>query len=711
MKIKHAIKITLVCVLLFHPISFSETNKANFQAFIKSLGQGCFIKDVFDTIQKENEGSSADRNLRKAQIGSSNTIWVLGNCYEGTGTNVPIDTGSMVFFVLSTSTNDYPAQYRNWNAMGNGAMVSKGGKVLGAITVSQKGQYYILINPYKSAKYAMQWWDGKQITEQPVPVDLTTDTIHNDFHLNPECSFSSKIPCFTDSNTESTRPVIDFGLIDNDGLYIFPPVAVDPSYPFVAFANVPTGTYYLRHGSDAYGNCFYNNTNQIGNATGISFSQFGTRLDTVSWILTEKPITSNAPMADVTVKYVDSLGTDYNSLLYYNSSRYFSYFSTSNDTFTTKVFAGKGFFLSRVIGAQTASNMRVYYYPGTFFRAEAETLSVKQGDHPAYSLHFPLKNIFLSYSIPVFSDSQLSFNPILSNYKQMNSLGASPNIASSNTVRIAVKPGLYSLQNVPTTDGYKYAEGWSSKKIDSINVDTLNGPKYLPAIQSTWNTHSIEGTSTCNQNPIFVCFDSLGFPVSFTKIDIYKFFRQKIGPRARFFYFDMVAEKPYSVSFYLNFLNPGKYAVAKVEPPDSVIGDFSVSWYGGPTQKLGITMIDDIAGIKLPSQITWVTVDSNNTITKLQDWSTARQQRLLNPAILTKYTDFQVLPNGVIKIYQQSRDCRVRFRIFNLNGRLLGVLNVKKNDAFILDKKYMNQPLFIEMDNGRKVIKKALICR
>lgn len=62
----------------------------------------------------------------------------------------------------------------------------------------------------------------------------------------------------------------------------------------------------------------------------------------------------------------------------------------------------------------------------------------------------------------------------------------------------------------------------------------------------------------------------------------------------------MITEKPYTITYSLNFLSPGKYAIVKVEPVDSNIGPASVSWYGGTEYKSTFVDFDDISLLKIP---------------------------------------------------------------------------------------------------------------
>ena len=318
---------------------------------------------------------------------------------------------------------------------------------------------------------------------------------------------------------------------------------------------------------------------------------------------------------------------------------------------------------------------------------------------------------YISGCLPQFTGNQnLTFEPILTERGKKTSLGASPIVLSSGCFNIAADTGVYSLWNVPLTYGCIRTEGWGAFGIDSLKVAGTSGIR-LNNLTSPWNKYSIEGNVSCRQAPILGCFDSTGRLVSITAVDIYNFFKSKTGPRSRFFEFFNINEKPYTLSYCINFLSAGKYAIVKAEALDTIPGQYRISWYGGPENIQSFIAADDMTLLKIPSQVTWVKVDSINSLMTLSNW-TGIENRM--PSLRQNNKNeclYRSLHGGKIVFSFSRPQTKAIVKVLSLNGKVLDSYTVKDGFPISLNNNLLNKMVVFEVDYGNKFIMKTIVCK
>lgn len=693
----------LFVVQLFFPHSaFSSPDNTQPGKSSASWENVLFMRNIFDSIQALYNRRDLPKKSGLAHSSSDSTkraTRVIGKCYLGPGTDHPLDSGSVHFSIRQAQQiNENEPTY--WNEPNlTGGLIKKAGDFTCSFNIAQNVQQHILVI---SHGYGIQWWDGASVFEQPTPVSFTTDTVYHDFHFEPRCSLYCKI----------SKPVdiSGAGLVDPTGLYILPPstpLGIYTLIDHISLNDIPVGNYYLKQYGDDYLNMFYPNASSKSSAPIVAFSISGTIKDTLIWTMIEKIYNPPDPITGtLLIKVADSI--EFLEIVKINIDRGRSTYDGRSvvDTISFNFTVGERNFLGRYL------DHAIFWYPGTFFRAQAETLSLNPNENRTIVLPATIRRRMYG-QFPKFKDKKLSFEPILSLQGQQKSLGASFLVDSLGAFNVAAPADTYSLWNVPRTEGYKRTEGWGAFKVDSI-IMTSSGMVYgknLLYLTAPWNTHSIEGTVTCRKNPLIACFDTFGRPVSATKIYIKENIREKTYPRGRFFLFDLIDEKPYTVSYSLNFLAPGKYAIVKVEPPDSDIGLTSIRWYGGTEYKTTFIAFDDISLLKIPNNATWVTVDSNTTVVTLGSWTNTLPRSDIHQLAQQNDLQFRALPGGKIAIQFQNSKSAALVRILSMDGKILGNFKMESGAALTLGRNYLNKPLIFEIDNGRKILKKTIMCR
>jgi hypothetical protein len=630
------------------------------------------------------------------------SITILGKCYLGPDTTRPLDSGAVEFSARSVqATNSYPywqdAGYLGSNAERN---IQKGGDLVGHISNVVAGDNYVLVIPHG---FALQWWDGTNPSEQPSPVSLTTDTVHCDFHFSPGCSLLCTMT--------PSMWVTGVGLVDTAGLYFFPPTPpFDEWVQMDAYSvgGIPIGTYYLTQDSTDYVNVFYPDAGTKNSAAPIRFTIPGTKFDTLTWSLQYRQQASDStPSGTLDLRQPDTSKGDLSVVLWNLDLRRLSWSETSADSLDYTIGSGQEVFAGRLYNGNS-----FFWYPGTFLRSQAETLSVPANANRQIVMPIPSRSQGISGRMPLYSSASFSYTPVLTSRGQVQSLGASANTDTSGGFFIMADKGSYSLWMLPTAQGNTQTAGWGAFGVDSVSVTQLSGT-VLSGLKAPWNTHSIEGAISCRKAPLVACFDTNGRAVSATQSSANDYYLSKIGPRARFFYFDLIAEKPYNALFCLNFLSPGRYAVVKIEQPDSIAGLASVSWYGGPEFKWRFVSLDDVTLLKMPGNISWVTVDSSTSVVSLPSWTTATQKQPISRVVPRNNVEFHVMADGRIVFEAQSNSHVTMLRIFAMDGRLLDSYQIMLNGqtTLTLGRKFFNKPLILEVGYDHGIMRKALFCK
>jgi hypothetical protein len=588
------------CAIVFSMLVLAGISASAEPARTGSFGP--WEKNLANLRNQYGLSKEAVANTSQAQV----ALVLTGYCYQGAGTTTPIDTGSFKFCMQAVNS-DGSIACSNWNQVYYTGSVSTGGKISSFNYVSI-GTYYIVLN---FPPFALQWWDGKNISEQPVPVTISHDTMAVEFHFVMGCSISGKI-----RNSDNSRFPGDLRLMDTTGLEIFR-VYPDTAGNFL-FTGVPVGTYYLYCYYGTYVNPYYPDAQYANTAQKLIFTTPGASIAGLSWRVQPKTVIShNSQTGKLLLSNPDSSGTGI-AVTYANvEGRNFHYMSTSSDTVSTYAPSNEKYFVARLLNWSDPSLISLSYYPGSFLRSLADTIQLQT--YQIVNLPLPIaRGGKLSCQLPAFSDSALFFEPMFITNNIYQSLGAEPNLQSGRLVMYAPADS-YSLWCVPMTQGHKQAQGWQAFKKDSV-VITNDKTTVLSNFPAKSASASVEGTTVSTQDPLLACFDTLGHCASMTVLPQYRYFEQQTGNRWKSFYFSMIYSPPYQMVFDVNFLPPGRYALVKVEPPDSLPGQHTVRWYGGLSYAKTIFEFDDVASLTVPQNVTWLTISNAGQVLQVGQW-------------------------------------------------------------------------------------------
>jgi hypothetical protein len=653
--------------------------------------------------------------LKKKVSSPTMNVTIIGKCFLGSDTLHPIDTGAVKMLPVSTSAqNSKIYTWNDWSILSvPSGTISQGGKFLGKINSIQPGSYYILLMP---SDYAMQWWDGKNVTEQPTAVYLTSDTISCEFHFIPSCTLICKtVDAVTDS---ALCPQI--GITDMSGFFVLPIVDCGLSYTtngVHVLTHIPVGEYYLTvyQGILDYENYLYPNAKYPAAATKLSFSTPGSRTDTLIWRLSKLPV-KNIVWDSIIVTSTDTSQNGISAEVLYAKRRQNTLFSSGEVTEQLRVEPDQKFFLGQRRGANFTGS--TFWLPGTFFRSKADTMFVNQSQNHSFVFPKPSSKYIMQSSFPDFTDKRFQFVPIFTNRGSTKSLGAQVNNDTTTEFSMPADSGTYSFNAIPATVGYFQAEGWGAVGIDSVFIgynphyNMQDQTIFFPKMQTTLNTHSISGTAQCNSDPLFACFDSLGRVVSLTYINGNSYFKDLGGAKANFFDFQFTEDLPVTLPFFINCLPPGRFAIAKIEWPDSIYGPVNVSWYGGPSFSMQYIDVDDATLLSLPANISWIRIDSSTSVATLSSWSNVMPKSSQSSQGLQRdVLRFNRLSNGMIAMRLSPGGISTIVRIYSVEGRRLGSFSLEKGTEVFLDRRFFNKPVIVEYNNKANFAKKIFLLK
>ncbi len=652
----------------------------------------------------------SDRQLQKRSATTSTpvTFRLFGRCYAGPGTSVPIKSGQLKVCFKQDQSNDFSSTTcSDWSQVSWMCQLDSSG-AFSITRYPNPGNYHAAVY---LPPYALQWWDGKPLSEQPTPIAVTrNDSLQLELHFTDGCRIDGAVSVQQDTLPGTPMPTIS--LFDTTGIALF--TTYTNNTGTFSFTGIPPGAYYL--GStwiSDYENPFYPGVAYADGAYKVVFSRPETRRMELPWVLKRKP--SVPSFADTSGHLIiTSADSGYSSIAivqrFIGSSRV-SYSSTSNDTLEKDIAANRKVLIARTNSSLSPQELSLEYYPGSPLRSEAETLSLDPNELRVLS--FPsVQSGRISGRFPVFNYPDISFFPMLVSPGSYVSLCAEPYTDSVGFFTLCAPPGLFSLWFIPITNNYfRTANEWGAFRKDSIIV-VDNQTTWFHNLTAPDLDRTIEGTISAYQDPVLVCFDSLNRPMSIAAISVYTYFKDRTQGRWRCFTFSNIFAPPYSFRFALNSLPPGKYAVVKAEPPDSQPGPFTISWYGGPSLKLTIMDIDDVASLPVPRDVEWVIVDSTSTVVDLGTWAATstihdlrnRNFHLQRPNIRSEHDKIFVTLPGWALI--------ASVRIFTITGRLVATQVINEMQQGTLQVPIHNpaaQVLVVSVHAGGTVYRQTVI--
>lgn len=682
---------------------------------ISSILDTVFMASPQNTVATTNSMSKRTGCNKTAAISGTDSIYVSGRCFLGPDTTQPLDSGLRVYFCIKPvqppQSSESPCDqgsFENWYSIS--LTTGPDGKISGLLWGVMKGSYFILVH---AKGCATQWWDGKKVTEQPTAVSIAVDTIKPEFHFETGCTLRCKIS-LKDSADQLPSPLM-VSLVDPEGLNVvseterfFNPAHEDN----LIISGIPIGQYRMTQNTHSYENPFYNEGKTAASATILTFTKPGQVIDSLTWVLRDEEYHGPNIVWDsmLVVKKATVGWNSYTMMTWYPDYQSFFGTNTNLDSAYLEVITGGKFISGMMMEQYSPATKAIYWYPGSFLRSQAETLTVQLNEHRTLELH-DAYGLTVIARLPLFTDTTLSFCPIITEKGLYKSLGASPYIDSVNRMTVTVSPGTYGLWNIPFTEGYKRTQGWGAFGIDSLKVE-YNGQNDIGALASTWNTRSIEGTVKCGNYPLIACFDTLGRVVSMSQIDANGYLKSATGPRGRFFNFTNVAEKPYTVGYAINFLKPGRYTLVKVEKQDSTPAPFVVNWYGGLSYTKSILTNDDVTLLQVPANVTWITIDSGSSVVTLPLWESSQIKQADLNLKTGASIKIRLLGNGRVLLNMPTVRNIARLRVFGLNGRIVEQIEVKNGSVISLPSGNISQVLVFEIKEGHYAWRTQMfICR
>lgn len=650
------------------------------------------------------KAGAAGLNRKSSKTADQVTIKIMGRCFHGPDTTKPIIGGTLKLCFNTVNPGFWgPATCDDWGQVYWECIIDSSG--LYDITMYQNtGDYVAAVY---LAPFALQWLDGAPISATPSRITVKDSlTLRYDLHFTDGCRVSGNVAIPPDSVGMSVVPTIS--LFDTAGTALFT-VRPDAAGSFT-FLGIPIGKYYVRmRYTDYFDNPFYPGTPYASSSGIISFSTPGETKAGISWTLHRKATrlldsTNNAHITFCSGDTSHGLA----ALFRFIGSSEVSFPSTNMDTMQESLPGNTKLFIARLKDETNRTKISMSYYPGSFLRSEAETLSFVKNETRVFALPFAPGGQIAGY-LPAFNNGNSTFDPMLVRPNSYASLGAEPYTDSSGYYNMWAPVGTYSLWVVPRTENYLRTVGWGAFRMDSIVV-TNDHLSNISRMNSVWNTRTLEGTLSANRDPLIVCFDSLCRPVSMTVINLYDYFEKFTNDRWYCFYFDIIHAPPYNLSYAINFLPPGKYALVKAVPPDSEPGAHTISWLGGPTYQATIVSPDDVASLTVPQTVQWVRVNSADAVVDIGAWNTAivkRNQTFDESGRI----DFKVVERRLI-VFLPVSHCMVSLKIYTISGKLIvnqvfQHLNEKKMQVPMPD--FSSQILFARITVAGQVYSKSIV--
>lgn len=596
-------------------------------------------------------------------------MFIKGNCYIGPDSSNVLAEGPIRFYAkpVQPAANDYSGV--NWEQVSPVITRSNGAFFFWQSGMAL-GNYYVVVNP---SPYALQWLDGTSVFSQPKPLSFTGDTSFCNVHL----TMGGKIiGILKDPASDTLKGWTAVSLVDKNGFTLFRQYLSMTTHEF-SFSGIPNGEYaILARNTDYYETQLYPNASSIASAQLFTFPKSGIPYDTVRLVLKRVAPVIALPSGTLSVAAFDSVKSGLSIVILNFDRSGLSYMSSSSDSITTSVPANSKFFIARVLSTYGTNRTSLSWYPGSFFKADAETLSVRSGSKSFVWLPLAENGGYLSGKLPIINDRNVSFSPIFLN-SQKKPLGGDAYIDLQGNFTATIAAGLYDIRCIPVTDGDTICTGMSSIAIKGITVKKDQQNMFGPLTCQNYS-HAITGSFNCKKDAVVACFDTVGDLVSVNAINIKSFYERKAGAFGRFFSCDyQLLPSPHQLKYAISFLPPGRYALVKIEPLDTLPRNFSISWYGGPERRKLITAMDDIASLSIPEGVQWITVDSATPITDAARWSshtvyTAHKLQVKNPGLMVR----RITTNRLALSFR-AQNSPSELRVFACNGSLLENILIK----------------------------------
>lgn len=607
--------------------------------------------------------------LAKKTAGTQRTI--KGYCYAGPGTGHPIDSGNITLIMWNDKYNDtnfFSNIYADHFDTLNTKVQS------GSFTVSfdYTGQ---VIAAVKFPPYAIQWFNGESIHEQPTEVLFEDDTISRELHFMEGCRIRGS----------SNISEISCDLIDTCGIVISHDVAGFNGSS--SFDCIPVGTYYLtgRYFVDDIGRkrSFYPGSRTLDSAEKIVFHTPGQTIDGIVWNIVEDP-PDTVTDAKVIVKMSEVVkDTDdyYNPATYYSHSLSYTCLQEHSLDFNSTQYeadvkSGQKFFLTHNILKESTGSpdyRGALFYPGTGLRSQADTFCLSPGE--TLTLTVPKDPPAITWTrgtLPPFMGKHERFIPVLTEPKAIKSLGASFFYTDYYQFTMLIPSGVYSMWFVPFYLGYSREKGQGAFGVKNAYIlDTLM-TNDLPPLESETRYASIVGTVRCSTDAIITCYDTTGRCASLSFCHLYDYLRDQTGDRWKCFDFVAIDSTNTLLQYVINYLPVGKYALAAMTNlPIEEKKPVTVRWYKGPVYTTSIFNLDDFVSLSVPDNVTYVEITDPHQTLELNEFvsgvrcSPALRNSVL-PQIALRHTSKRSL---YIDLSKPALKCTVR--IFDLKGRLL----------------------------------------
>ncbi len=172
--------------------------------------------------------SGIDITLSEQSV--SDEITIIGRCYEGPGTDIPVN-GCIVYFAFVKVETLHGLFLTSWHLVGLPENFYETG------TTVPGGNYYIMTS---CDGFKDQWWKGDDITNLPIPVTISSDSIYKDIHLSKGGEISGSIK---DKHTGIVQSGLSIFLIDSEG-YIIKWIAVEKGDTTYSIEGLYPGEYY-----------------------------------------------------------------------------------------------------------------------------------------------------------------------------------------------------------------------------------------------------------------------------------------------------------------------------------------------------------------------------------------------------------------------------------------------------------------------------------
>ena len=625
--------------------------------------------------------------------------FIKGTCYSGNSQDEPISGLPMRCSIqpVEMKSSVYTSSIQ-WDQIQPAITNSNG--LFGFRNVGYLGEYYILINP---EPYALQWLDGSSIYDQPEPTVISGDTTHRDINVTMGGKLAGIVK---DPQSGMLQGPITISLLNNKGFVLFRDYLLENETAF-SFSGIPDGDYFLHvKESYYYESQLYSNSSTIGSAQSLAIRSSNVPNDTIRWTLKRASPEIDDPDGNLTLAAFDSTGNGLAVIIYYLESSRMSYSSSSQDTIEMSVSANKKFFVARVPKRNDLSQMSFSWYPGSFFKADAETLSVESYGQTFVWLPLAENGGTISGKLPSFNDPDVMYSSVFFSAPK-KTLGVEAYVDSLGYFSATVAAGLYDIQCVPVTNGYKICTGGSALTIKGAEV--VKGQNTAIGYPTSQNySHSIKGSLECKNDPAIACFDTLGNLVSMTTLSIKKSYENQAGIFGRFFPCEITAlTSPHRLQYAINFLSKGRYALVQIEPVDSV-HTFSLQWYGGLAAQKLICSVDDIASLPIPDGIRWVTVDDSSGTTDIGMWESNRTKKIRRiPGTATKISIRKIAANR-LAITFPFQNAPSRLKVFSCKGALLKTVWINSGNSEIIDASEIVKPggvyIFELLDVNNKYI-------